>query len=491
MRILLIEPPFERFQGIKRAFFPLGLTYVAAYVESQGHTVEVYDVEHARESNIIQYAEAAKSYQKYLEGLDNMQHPVWREVRGELQRFRPHLIGVSCPTVKYEPALKIAGIAKEVDPDIKVVFGGCHPTVLAERVLVNKSVDFAIRGEGEHTLAQLVSAIEGNEPFNNIEGLSHKADSRIYHNPKRELIPDLNQLPFPARSLLRDAEGYDAEDMGLMMGSRGCPFQCTYCASQNMWGRRVRYRSVQNIIDEILKIKEQFGTTQFSFEDDSFTANPKLIGEFCEQLISRRLRIGWSAITRINLLNDELISRMKRAGCNHIRVGIESGSDKVLKATNKGLTVEQMRAGAKVLHRHGVYWSAYFMMGLPSEAEDDILASIKLMQEIKPDYCTLSIFTPYPGTAIFDELKGKGMVSEDMDWSKFSHASPHNYFAPQIPRQRFEELLDYFAQEVDKHNGNFLRLIKRAKSKGVVYLQRPTELVGDLKKYLSWRKGGG
>ncbi len=132
---------------------------------------------------------------------------------------------------------------------------------------------------------------------------------------------------------------------------------------------------------------------------------------------------------------------MKRAGCNHIRVGIESGSDKVLKATKKGLTVEQMRAGANVLRRHGVYWSAYFMLGLPSETEEDVLATIKLMQEIKPDYCTLSIFTPYPGTEIFDELRQQGMVAEDMDWSRFSHASPHNYFAPHIPRKRFEELL--------------------------------------------------
>lgn len=491
MRILLIEPPFERFQGIKRAFFPLGLAYVAAYIESQGHTVEIYDVEHTGESNIIQYAEAAKSYQKYLEGLGNMQHPVWQEVREELQRFRPQIVGFSCPTVKYEPALKIAGIAKEIDPDVKVVFGGCHPTVLAGQVLTNKAVDFVIRGEGEHTLSQLVSGLEGNTSLGDIEGLSYKINDSIQHNKKRELIPDLNQLPFPARRLLRNVSGYDAEDMGLMMGSRGCPFQCTYCASQNMWGRRVRYRSVGNIIAEIREVKEQFGTTQFSFEDDSFTANPKLIGEFCQQLISQQLRIGWSAITRINLLNDDLISQMKSAGCNHIRVGIESGSDKILGATNKGLTVAQMRAGAKVLHRHGVYWSAYFMMGLPSETEDDILASVKLMKEIKPDYCTISIFTPYPGTVIYDELKEKGMVSEDMDWSRFSHASPHNYFAPQIPRQRFEELLGYFAQEVDKHNGNFLRLIKRAKSKATVYLQQPTELVGDLKKYMSWRKGGG
>jgi radical SAM superfamily enzyme YgiQ (UPF0313 family) len=489
MKTLLIEPPFERLQGVKRCFFPLGLASLAAYIKTQGHTVRIYDVEHGQETDIIPYAEATKSYQKYLENLKNGQHPVWQEVKAELSSFRPQLVGISCPTVKYESAIKIAKLVKELDSETKVVFGGCHPTVLAESVLANDVVDFVIRGEGELTLSQLLTALKDESSLEGIDGLSYKLNGKTQHNQPRQLIPDLNQLPYPARELLRDARGYDSEDMGLVMGSRGCPFQCTYCASKNMWGRKVRYRSVQNIIDEIRSVKEQFGTTQFSFEDDSFTANPKVIGEFCQQLISQQLRIGWSAITRINLLSDELISQMKRAGCNHIRVGIESGSDKVLRATKKGLTVEQMRAGAKVLRRQGIYWSAYFMMGLPSEAEEDIRASIKLMQEIKPDYCTLSIFTPYPGTEIFEELKQEGLVSEDMDWSRFSHASPHNYFAPQIPKQRFAELSDYFAQEVDKHNGNFLRLVKRAKSKGVVYIQRPTELVGDLKKYLSWRKG--
>jgi anaerobic magnesium-protoporphyrin IX monomethyl ester cyclase len=490
MKILLLEPPFERFQGIKRAFFPLGLAYVAAYIEARGHTVEIYDVEHTKETNIIPYAEAANCYQKFLAGLNNPEHPIWLEIKAELERFRPQLIGISCPTVKYAPALKIAELAKQLEPEIKVVLGGCHPTVMAEQVLANQVVDFIIRGEGELTLSQLLDFLQSHSPLTDIAGLSYKLNGQVCHNTARQLLPDLNQLPFPARKLLRDAAGYDAEDMGLMMGSRGCPFQCTYCASKNMWSRKVRYRSVQNIIDEICEVKEQFGTSQFSFEDDSFTANSQLIGEFCQQLISRQLHISWSAITRINLLNDELIQKMKRAGCNHIRVGIESGSDTVLKNTKKGLTVAQMRAGAKVLRRHGIYWSAYFMLGLPSETEADVLATIKLMKEIKPDYCTLSIFTPYPGTEIFDVLRQAGMVSEDMDWSRFSHASPHNYFAPQIPRQRFEELLDLFAREVDAHNGNFLRLIKRAKSKGLVYLQQPTELIGDIKKYLSWRKGG-
>jgi radical SAM superfamily enzyme YgiQ (UPF0313 family) len=466
------------------------LAYLAAYLKSQDHTVRIYDAEHGRETSIIPYAEAAKGYQKYLEGLSDEQHPIWQEAEDEVRGFDPQLIGISCPTVKCEAALRIARLSKKINPEVKVVLGGCHPTVLADQVLANKAVDFVIRGEGELPLAQLAKALQDKTPLEGIPGLSYKLDGRTHHHPRQQLIPSLDRLPHPAREALRDAEGYDSEDMGLIMGSRGCPFQCTYCASKNMWGRRVRYRSAQNIIDEIRRVKQQFGTTQFSFEDDSFTTNPKLIGEFCRQLISRRLGISWSAITRINLLSEELISQMKRAGCNHIRVGIESGSDKVLKSTKKGITVEQMRAGAKILHRQGIYWSAYFMMGLPCETEEDILDTVKLMKEIKPDYCTLSIFTPYPGTEIFEELKQQGLVSEDMDWSRFSHASPHNYFAPQIPRQRFAELLDYFAQEVDKHNGNLLRLIKRAKSKGLVYLQQPTELVGDLKKYLSWRKGG-
>ncbi|MBI5788315.1 MAG: cobalamin B12-binding domain-containing protein [Candidatus Schekmanbacteria bacterium] len=489
MKILLIEPPFERFQEIKRGFFPLGLTSVGTYLRKQGHEVAVYDAEVGSEVKVVTYAEAPHSYEKFLQGLANPDHHIWREVEARLKDFAPQVLGISCPTVKYESALRIARRSKRLFPQVPVIFGGCHPSALPDPLLKRPEVDYAIRGEGELTVAELLVAIEHKTGFDKIDGLSYKTqDGRIIHNPPRQLIPDLNQLPHPARDLLLTAKSYPAEDMGLIMGSRGCPFNCSYCASNIMWQRKVRYRSVEHILAEIKEVQQRYETCQFSFEDDSFTTNAKLIGAFCQEVKAQGLKINWSAITRINLLTDQMIWQMQEAGCNHIRVGIESGSAKILKDTNKGLTLDDMRRGAGILHKHGMYWSAYFMIGLPTETEEDIKATIDFLHEIAPDYATLSIFTPYPGTEEFDQLRKMGKVSEDLDWSRFSHASPFNNFALQIDKQRFAQLANEAAHAVDKHNSHFMRLLKRAKAKGAVYIQKPGELRKDIQDYLTWKK---
>ncbi len=488
MKVLLIAPPFERFQGIKRGFFPLGLAYIAAYLRQEGHTVLIYDGDHDSNAAIVPYAKAAQHYDRYLQGLANPNHPLWKEASEQINKFQPQVVGISCTTVKYEAALKIAAICKEISPQITVVLGGCHPTVLPNTVIKEPVVDFAIRQEGELTFAELLEAVVGKKGLHTIPGLSFKEKGFVHHNPARDNIAKLDRLPFPARELLVDASGYAAEDLGLLMGSRGCPYQCTYCASNNMWGRRVRFRSADNIIAEIKSVMAAYGTRQYSFEDDSFTANAKLVTEFAEKVIKERLGIKWSAITRLNLLTPELITKMKAGGCNHLRVGIESGSERVLKATKKKLTVADIEKGAKLLRRSGVYWSAYFMIGLPMETEADIMATIALMKRVKPNYCTLSIFTPYPGTEIFNQLLAEGVVSLDMNWSKFSHASPHNNFARQIKPERFRELLDYAATEIDRHNGSFWRLLKRARGKFGVYVSSPKELIADIRNYLSWQK---
>ncbi len=491
MKILLIDPPFELFQQIKRGFFPMGLVCLASAVRQRGHDVQIFDGEKGDEVKIVNYLGAKKSYQLYLDALDTPEHPAWKKIEQLIRDQEPQLLGLSCSTVKFDSTLRIAEIAKKINPDLPVVMGGVHPTVMPEQALKPGLIDFVIRGEGETTFTELVDAISGQGDFGKIDGLSYIKDGKIIHNKKRDYIINLDSLPQLDRSLLADVSQYDSEDMGLMMGSRGCPFECTYCASNNMWSRRVRYRSADNILAEMQAVHKKYGTTQFSFEDDSFTSNKKLITEFCEKKIAAGFNVKWSAITRINLLTDELISIMKKAGLNHIRVGIESGSDKILKDTKKGMSVESYRSGAQLIRKHKIYWSAYFMLGLPSETREDILATIDLMKEIQPDYCTVSIFTPYPGTEIFEDLLKDGLVSVDMDWSKFSHASPHNYFAKHLTKEEFAEIVNYATKEFDHYNGSFTRLFRRARSKASIYLSHPGDLIKDINRYLQWRQTAG
>jgi len=486
MRVLLFEPPFERFQGIARGFFPLGLAYLAAHLISLGHDVLLVDSEHGDDTCIISYADASKAYEKYINGLENDTHYIWKEVEEHIRSYKPDLVGIGCLTPKYPSGLKIAAISKRVCPDIPVAMGGFHTAGLGHKVIEDRNVDFVVPGEGEKTLEALLPAIEAGGGFEKIPGLIFKKGKEVVVTPPGAMLSDLSALAFPARKAIYKYNEYIPEDMGLIMGSRGCPFACTYCASKKMWGRKVRFRTAENIVEEMVYVHENFGTTQFGFEDDSFTTNKKLVYEFCS-LLKKRLNINWSAITRINLLNDEMIGVMKKAGCNHIRVGIETGSEKVLLDTKKGLTLDDMRAGARVLKKSGIYWSAYFMVGLPGETAEDVRKTINFMKEIRPDYCTVSIFTPYPGTEIYYDLLKQGVVSDDMDWSKFSHGSPYNNFAITMGNETFREMLGYAVSEFDKYNSNYFRLFRRAASKSKIYMKNPGELLNDMKRYRMWK----
>lgn len=487
MRILLIEPPFERLMGFYRDYFPIGLTYVGASLREAGHQVLVYDAEHGEEEVYLSYSQRASRYSNYLEALGDESHPVWCEAKKVMQEFQPELVGISAMTVKYAPALLLARLSKEVNPSTTTVLGGPHPTILPEQVIDNATVDFVVRGEGEETMKELVALLaEKGKGTDSVLGLSFKVKGQFFHNPRRPLISDLNEIPFPARDLLWNPGSYSSEDMGLVMSSRGCPFNCTYCSTQCMWGRRVRFRSVDNVIEEVAHLASKLGVRQITFEDDSFTVDRRRVLEFCRKVSLVEPKIGWSAITRVDLLDEELLTEMKGAGCNHVRIGIESGSDRVLKAIKKGITTAQVKEAACMLRRKGMYWSAYFMVGLPMEEEEDIEASLKLMREISPPYSTLSVYTPYPGTELFDDVVAAGLASYDMDWSKASHHSPYNYFTIRISQERFQRLLGRVSREFDRHNRRPLALLSKAAGRSRIYLKDPRRFGVDFKKFLYW-----
>ncbi|HAW60516.1 MAG TPA: hypothetical protein DCW86_03520 [Actinobacteria bacterium] len=486
MRVLLIEPPFERLMDFYRDYFPIGLGYLATVLRDAGHQVKIYDAEHSPRAVYLSYTTRAERYDAFLKAIHDPEHGVWQEASDVVREFQPDLVGLSVMTVKYAAALRLAKLCKEFDENIYVVMGGPHPTIQPEKVLNDSPVDFVVRGEGEKALLELVESLGSDGDFTKVKGLSYKKNGEFIHNELSQVIQSLDDIPFPARELLHRVETYSSEDMGLMMTSRGCPFQCTYCSTRSMWGRRVRFRSVDNVVEEIKHIMSTYGVRQITFEDDSFTVDRERALELCDRMKSEGIDVSWSVITRIDLIDDELLAKMKRAGCNHVRIGVESGSERVLKGIKKGITPEQIRKGAELLRKHRLYWSAYFMIGLPMEEREDILASLRLMGEINPTYATLSVYTPYPGTELFDRVVKAGLASYDMDWSRVSHHSPHNYFTEKIPKKEFEEILSQVSREFDKHNGRLMALIAKANSKSRTYLNEPKKFLQDAKRFLYW-----
>ena len=453
MKILLINPPWYRFFDDELNAYPIGLCYIAGFLERNGYIAKVYNFDHKNDdTTTVTGSGMLSKYEQYLKILADMRHPIWKDVKDKISEERPDIIGISVMTPKYGAALNIAKIAKELNPGTVVVFGGVHPTIMPEETLKNEHVDYVVRGEGEQTFLELVKIIESKKSPKKVLGTSFRQERKIIHNKNMPLIHDLNSLPYPARHLLVDKETYDSNAFGKIFATRGCPYQCTFCGSNKVWSRVVRYRSPENVVDEIEYVKKTYGSTHFVFEDDSFTMDINFVKRVCDLLITRKVDIEWSCETRANLITDAMIKHMKAAGCTGIVIGVESGSPRVLKAIKKGITVEHIKNAAKIIKNNGILFSAFFMIGFPDETEDDINETIALMKDIGPFTAVLSIFTPYPDTEAYQECLKYGLIPKSIDWSKFYHQSPEMHFNRRISKERFREIVKHTERIFDEHN---------------------------------------
>ncbi|MBN1508285.1 MAG: radical SAM protein [Sedimentisphaerales bacterium] len=504
MKVLLIDPPFYRLIGFYNRYYPLGLVSVGTALRDTGHEVIVYDADFNENPSIIGNACLTRYYERYLDSFHEADNPVWNGMQDMIREVRPDVVGITMCTAYAASAFHVAQISKAINPTCPVVVGGPHATVRAEEILrICPSVDFIVRGEGEITACELVATIADSNRNPNpqseiinpllqvIPDLSFRMNGSIRHNPPREKIKDLDAFAPPDRSLMVNKATYSPEDMGLIMTSRGCPFSCTFCATDN---RQVRYRSIEHILREIRHVKDTYGTVHFTLKDDSFTVNKKRVAEFCDALAWENLRIGWECNTRVDLVNEQMLRRMKKAGCNSVKVGIESGSEKVLERMNKGITLDEIRVAARLFRKVGLHWTGYFLIGTPGETVEDIYKTLDFMYEVKPDFAALGVYEPFPETVMFHEGILQGLVKPDMAMDDFYAVLPNHYYKAD-PRRQVEtiepEQFDRLEREVKdrfyEYNKGFRRILSRARARTIQYTRSPRVLVADFRKYLSWR----
>ena len=458
MKILLINPPFHRLKGFGHTYYPLGLGYLCAVANSLGIETQIYNAETPDINEGLNcsehYNQKIKSHKKYIEALSDSQHYVWKEIGDVVSRYCPDLVGITVMTAKYAPAMKISEIAKNINRgNIKVVWGGPHPTICTKEVIDEPLVDFAVSGEGEETFAELLVELQrGKENFEKIKGLAYKKNGIPQINPPRELVHDLDKLPIPDRENILYPERYFAHSFGDMVSLRGCPFLCGYCSAKSIWSRKARYRSIDGVISEIRLVKAKFGSKNFYFWDDSFTLNRNRVIDICNRLINESLNISWGCTTRVDLLDEEILHLMKKAGCDYISIGVESGSDRILKIVEKDITVQQVKKAVEMIKKSKIPFEAFFMIGFPDETKEDIEKTFQLMKEIEGGAVCFSIFTPYPGSAQFDTAKKYGLIPEKINWSDYSHQSSENYFVKDISKEQFKEYVDKFSKWVDSKN---------------------------------------
>lgn len=480
LKVLLINPPLQRLLEVKNQYFHLGLGYLAAVLEREGYHVAIYNAERTKEeAKFLSPGNLSRSenYYKYLRALKEDNHPVWQDIKRIISKYAPDVVGITVVTGTFPSALQVASIIKECNPKSLVVTGGPHPTILPDETVKQKNIDFVVRGEGEIALLELIRAIEKHDydSFEKIDGLSFKKNGEIIHNRPRQFIQDLDSLPFPARHLSLFPELHLPREMGVMISLRGCPFDCDFCGAKNIWTRKVRYRSIDNVADEIKHIMRNYKNKEFLFWDDSFTANKKRTLDLCQKLTQEKFGIIWSCITRADILDEELIRIMKKAGCSRVDIGIESGSERILKLINKKITIEDVLRTSQLLKNSGLDWGAFFMVGFPYETKQDVLKTKELMQKLKPTNMVLSIYTPFPGDKLFDVTKQMGLLPEKPNWAEFTVHNPDKHFVKDIPKDEFKTIVNAMIAYSNKISG-IMRphvLLKKIYVRRYFYLKNP------------------
>lgn len=383
----------ESINKAKGTLAPLGLAYIASYLEKYGYDVKILDAE------ILNLTS--------------------REARRIILREKADIVGITCMTSTFPGALEAARFAKE--SGAVVVLGGPQLNVFPEESVSYKFVDYGICGEGEQTMLELVQAIEKKKKLSKIskiQGLIYKKNKKVYSNPAR-LEENLDELPFPAWHLL-PVKKYGAiiaeKPMVTMITSRGCPFQCGFCFKQPS-DRKLRFRSPKNVVDEIGFLIEKYKIKEVMFYDDTLTLNREHIEGICKEILKRRIKIKWEGPTRIDCIDENLLRLMKKAGCKLLRYGVESGDPRILKLMRKNIDLERVKEVFKMSEKVGLETFAYFIIGYYSETRESMNNTINFAVKLNPDWAMFTIATPYPKTNLFD--LSTNLIDKDY-WKKYT-----------------------------------------------------------------------
>jgi radical SAM superfamily enzyme YgiQ (UPF0313 family) len=395
MKILLLAASCEN--PVKSDFsYPIALGYLGAVLKNKGHSVKAFD--------LIEYGwEAIES-----------------KVRLWISIDKPDVIGISSMTSTRASSFKLANLIKSINPNIKVIFGGVHPTIMYEQILRNFPVDFVVIGEGEETIVELVDAIKKKsnpEKLKKIKGIAFKVNNEVVKTEIRPFIKNLDSLPLPDHSYFKDR--ILADKTIYISSARGCPYACKFCSTSGHWGRMVRQRSVKEVISEIKQLKKEYpSVNKIIFNDNEFLINPVWVKEFCEAFIKENLNMTWWAAGRVTSVNEEVVSLLKRAGCYTLALGVESGSPKILASIDKKINQEQIINAFAICKKYHLNAGMFLMVGLPGENRQTVNETIDLIRrtsfEEELKFIGLpGLFQVFPGNSVYDLAKEQGFINDE------------------------------------------------------------------------------
>jgi anaerobic magnesium-protoporphyrin IX monomethyl ester cyclase len=338
--------------------------------------------------------------------LANLSGKSRREVLAYLRQQRPDLVGVSMFTFNRQRSLELVAWAREACPGALLLAGGPHPTHLADEVLAESpALDAIVLGEGERSLLDLVGRLAAGEDWRGAPGLRLRTGATPCPPP----IEDLDSIGFPAEHFQADFFR-DPTQLAYLATSRGCPATCTFCNTPGYWGSAMRFRSPASVLAELDLLRRKHGLTYFSFRDDTFTARKGRILELMALLRESGHHPLWNCQSRVNLVDEERLVAMVRAGCEFMQFGVEHGSARMLAQLDKGTRPEQIRKTLAQVRKVGIQLGIYLITGIPGETWEDVEASADLIRQVRPHDVQVAPLAIYPGTRIWEEALASGRV---------------------------------------------------------------------------------
>ncbi len=384
MNILLIHPKLGKTYNPR---FPLGLGYIAAVLREAGHKVKVIDL----------------NAQSELEGKFDQ----------SIRNGKFNMIGLTAMITQFKEIKRLSCLIKNATKT-KIVLGGGLGSSVPELIFQETDVDIIVVGEGERTVVELVEQLENQQPIRDVDGIAYCDKGEIFKTSPRSYIEDISSIPFPAWDLFPMKRYFQESNVNFpqrkmsVITSRGCPYQCSFCF-HGIFGHKYRFRSAENLFEEIKLLSEKYEVEGIVFEDDTFVLNRKRINRICNFFDQYNPKVLWTCNARVDLVDKDLLIKMKSAGCKSIAYGIESGSQKILNTIDKGIEVSKSREVIKLTWEAGIVPHGFMMLGISGETRQTIKESINFCKEtgIQAEF---TIATPIPGTKLYQEAQNKGKI---------------------------------------------------------------------------------
>jgi radical SAM superfamily enzyme YgiQ (UPF0313 family) len=445
MKTLLINPPWYCFQSRESHYVPLGLVYVAGALTTSGYEVKILNGEevlgpHTLDESTETPVAFFHATDRYVQFHD-LSLPIWQVLGEAIARHAADVVGITMWSGAYQSAINTCKLVKTLNPGAITVVGGIHPTLDPLSVIQHSEVDFVVCGEGERAAVELWRLLEEGGDVHKkaarLRGIWTRVNGKVHEGGKTETIEDLDEIPFPNYEVV---VGEPARAVLGLMTARGCPYGCTFCASKEIWGRKVRFRSIESCMDELAHYREKFGLKWFRVNDDSFCLHRVRVLEFCDLLVARFGHTWSFAIdANVDTLDEEIIDKLVWAGCTGISIGVESVVPRIQKLCHKYVDLERARRMIAYINQSKIGCGVYFMTGFPHETEEELKQNIRFMEDTRPQNAMWSIVTPYPGTDLHRYAIQEGILPDTSPIHLMHHSIKTSM--ADIPPERYEELL--------------------------------------------------